>query len=31
VCSSDLVRFDPKPLPDAWQHLSVNVDSRRPL
>ena len=25
------VRFDPKPLPDAWPRLSVNVDSRRPF
>lgn len=31
VLSDPAVRFDPKPLPDAWQHLSVNVDNRRPL
>lgn len=25
------VRFDPKPLPEPWPRMSVNVDSRRPL
>lgn len=30
VLADPALRFDPKPLHDGWQRLSVNVDSRRP-